>query len=237
MEQGIVIKIGGSLVYDLDNHIREVFFKQLAGWLDHSFTDYSIVVIVVGGGTMSRFLVEELEGLVNNESELHRIGMKTTQLNAQILSSFISEHKNKVINPDTFGESLEALVDRKYKYIVTGGYKEGWSSDMNAAIYADVLNYKKVYKLSNVDYIYSEDPNKSPDVTPITDMSWDEYFTKFNIAEGVSSHTPGLHVPIGAYAAQFAAKKGLAFFLSGGKSINNKDSFTKVFETGTFVHP
>ncbi len=56
--------------------------------------------------------------------------------------------------------------------MVSGGQKVGWSTDMDAAVFADALTLDRVFKVSNVDYIYDKDPKEFFDAKPIKDMTW-----------------------------------------------------------------
>lgn len=236
MSKSFVLKIGGSLIYDSEMRLNSSFFNKFVPWINEARSRYDHLVLIVGGGTMSRHLVEQVKPYAHNEKDLHRIGMEVTVTNAVILSSVIKEAD--VIVPKTLGEALEAVVGDKRQIIVTGGFKPGWSTDMDAAVMADIVDVDKVYKLSNIDSIYTKDPRNNPNARSIRDMSWREYFTQFGITmEGVPSDKPGLHVPIGTYASQFSARKGISFFVSGGDNIAKMNTLNEVFESGTFVHP
>jgi hypothetical protein len=43
-------------------------------------------------------------------------------------------------------------------------------------------------------------------------------------------------MPIDVACAQFCAKKGISFFLCGGKNIETKDNIEEIITTGTLVH-
>lgn len=237
MERSIVIKLGGSLLYDLNLNVRRDFMAKVQSWYLNNAKNYAFVIFVVGGGKISRHLVNQVETLVKNDMSKHRIGMEATRTNAAILAAVLGEGGSEVVIPATFGELLEKVVSHKSGCIVTGGFKAGWSSDMNAVVLADLLGLNKVYKLTNVDHIYTADPTDVPDASPIKDMDWKQYFKMFNISMEIANDAPNLHVPIGTHAAQFAVRKGISFFVSGGSNLEQMQDLNLVFESGTYVHP
>ncbi|WKZ30802.1 MAG: hypothetical protein QY318_03050 [Candidatus Dojkabacteria bacterium] len=237
MEKSIVIKLGGSLIYDLNLGINKELMKKLHSWYVAHGPEYNFIVFVVGGGKISRHLVSQVEDLAKDELSKHRIGMEATRTNAAILASVLGSSAGEILLPTSFGELLEFIVTNKRGTIITGGFKAGWSSDMNAAIVADIIGQNKVYKLSDIDHVYTADPKSNPDATPIQDLTWSDYFKMFNLSMENAHDAPGLHVPVGTHAAQFSVRKGLSFFVSGGKNLESQADLAAVFESGTYLHP
>lgn len=237
MEKSIVIKLGGSLLYDMNLNIKKDIMSKILNWYSANAGQYKYIVFIIGGGKISRHLVSQVKELVSDTTAQHRIGMEATRTNAAILAGVLGQGERDILVPTDFGELLEAVVSGNGGTIVSGGFKVGWSSDMNAAIIADVIGLKKIYKLSDIDHIYTADPDTNPDATPIQELSWSEYFKMFGISMEDSTDTPGKHVPIGTHAAQFCVRKGMSFFVSGGSKLNGESDLSVVFESGTYVHP
>lgn len=235
MNRSFVLKLGGSLIYDSELKLNHTFFTKFLHWIDKAKDKYDHIVIVVGGGTVARHLINQVKPYAHSDKELHQIGMHVTLTNALMLSSLISDKNLSV--PMTLGQALEDLIADNRRIVITGGFKVGWSTDMDAAVLADVIGAKKVYKLSNIDHIYSADPKKVPDARIYKELTWREYNLQFGINDTTIGDKPGFHVPIGSYASQFASRKGLSFFLSGGKTLDQVDDLDLIFESGTYVHP
>jgi uridylate kinase len=235
MKEAIVLKFGGSLIYDSSLKVNKQFLTKLIHWYEEAAQSYKHIVLIVGGGTISRHLVSEVEQFGISEEYKHLIGMQLTTANAVMLASLISETDNAFV-PRTLGEALEAIVGDKRKLIVSGGFKSGWSTDMDAAVLADVLGINRVHKISNIDHVYTNDPKTDPNARIIKDMTWGQFFTQFNIVPGAASHKPGSHSPVGAYAAQFSARKGISFMVSGGKDLEENE-ILQIIESGTLIHP
>lgn len=233
MKPALVLKIGGSLLYDSELRLNKPFLFKLLKWYESVKGEYKQIVMVVGGGTISRHLTDQLSEIVPSDKYLHGIGMATTVVNSQILRSFL--HDEDIYIPSTMGDALETILGEDAKVVITGGYKEGWSTDMDAAVFADITGSKKFYKLSNIDYIYTGDPATTPDARPIPEMTWKDFMTQFEITPGVSSHKPGAHTPIGTFAAQFCMNKGIEVVLGGGSNLDGEGTILEAFEKGSVV--
>lgn len=234
MQKSFVLKIGGSIIYDKSLNINEDFLSKLKEWYVKSKRDYEKIVMVVGGGSLSRELQEKIAGSVGGEDYLHSIGMSVTNTNANILRGYIEDPD--IYIPQRIGDAYEILIAEDGKTVVSGGLKVGWSTDMDAALFADILGEEKIYKVSNIDYVYDKDPKVNNDARPIKDMTWREYFSLFDIQED-STHTPNNNIPIDVECAIFCKKKGISFWLSGGRRIEQQTNFEDILSDGTLVHP
>ncbi len=181
VKSSIILKIGGSVIYDNSLNVNQVLLDKLKEWYFRKKDDYQNIVIVVGGGS---------ELLMNNEKSI----------------------------------------------MVSGGLKVGWSTDMDAAVFADILEESRIIKVSNIDYIYDRDPGVVEDAVAIKDMTWDEYFKLFDIQED-STHSPNKNIPIDVECARFCKKKEISFWISGGDRIKEANVFEDIITEGTLVHP
>jgi uridylate kinase len=234
MQKSFVLKVGGSVVYDKTLNINSPFLTKLKDWYIRTKQDYEKRVMVVGGGSLSRDLQEKIAGSVGGREYLHSIGMSVTHTNANIVKAYIDDPE--IYIPRKLGDAYESLVTDERKTIVSGGLKVGWSTDMDAVVFADILGDSKVYKISNVDYIYNKDPRRNDDAQPIKDMTWREYFDLFGIWED-STHAPNMNIPIDVECAIFSNQKGISIWFSGGERIEQEDTFEGIISEGTLIHP
>ena len=234
MKKNIVFKIGGSVIYDKALNINEEFLKKLKSWYVGTKKDYQKVIMVVGGGSLSRELQDKIAPSVGGEKYLHSIGMSVTNTNANLVKAYLEDEN--IYIPTKLGDAYEFLVSEGEKRMISGGLKIGWSTDMDAALFADILEESKLYMISNVDYIYDKDPNKDEDAKAIKEMTWDEYFDLFNIQED-STHTPNNSIPVDVECARFCSHKGISIWFTGGEKIIQEDTIENVLESGTLVHP
>jgi len=233
-KRDIVLKIGGSILYKDNQDINFDILGKLKGWYVGNREQFQKVVLITGGGAMSRHLQEKMKGNIANEHALHNIAMSVTQTSAELLAGYLGD-KNILI-PKRLGDAYEHLVKEGPGTIVSGGLKAGWSTDMDAVVFSDILQERRVFKISDIDYIYDKDPEKFPDAKPIKDMSWDDYFELFSITEN-DVHKANTSIPIDRECANFSKNKGLSFFVCGGKNIQGDKGLSAIFSDGTLVHP
>ncbi len=230
----IVLKVGGSILYKDNQDINFDLMGKIKSWYVGNRDQYTKVVMVTGGGAMSRSLQQKMEGNIDNEKALHMIAMSVTQTSAEILAGFLGDHN--IYIPKKLGDAYQYMLEEGSRTIVSGGLKVGWSTDMDAAVFADILHEKRVYKVSNIDYIYDKDIKIYPDARPIKDMTWEDYFELFSITDD-DVHQANSHIPIDRECARFCRSKGISFFVCGGKNLYDKESLGDVFADGTLVHP
>jgi uridylate kinase len=236
----MVIKIGGSLLSPKDSVADEVFLRKLVeiiqGIYSNSQNNDLKIVLVVGGGDLSR-KYRDIAISVGDRGEIdqHRIGIVATWMNSELLRILLDTGSlvyKRTLGIGVFANSLEAGIEgitsdfNDWKngdksILVSGGFVNGASTDLNAFVLASKLETDKVYKLSNIDHVYTDDPSKNPNATPIDDMTtslpydltWDEYLKMFE----VDSHKPGLNVPVDILGAKLAKDNGITLCFMDGR--------------------
>jgi uridylate kinase len=234
MKKSIVLKVGGSIFYDPLLNINFELFRRIKKWYEEIKTEYDKVILVTGGGGLSRNMHEKIAGSIGGEDNIHDISMSITQTNASILAAYLDD--KEIFVPKKLGDAYEFLLSDDGKYMVSGGLKIGWSTDMDAAVFADVLDTGRVYKISNIDFIYDKDPKEFFEALPIRDMSWEEYFQMFSILPG-QNNKPNAHIPIDVQCSIFCERKNLSFHITGGKLLEEIEDIKGVLNEGTYVHP
>ena len=232
MSKKVILKIGGSILYDKELNINFRLLAKIHQWYFGIKPEYEKIVMIVGGGALSRNLQEKITEDMEDKY-LHNIGMSVTQTNAALMEGFLNDPD--ILVPVKIGEAYEYLLEKENKTLVSGGLKVGWSTDMDAAVFADMISVDRVFKLSDINYVYNKDPKQNEDAVAIKDMTWQQYFELFNISED-DSHGANAKIPIDVHCARFCQKKNIAFFVCGGKSIVEKESILDVFTDGTLIH-
>jgi uridylate kinase len=232
MGKNIVLKIGGSVMYDAALNINVELFKKVKEWYSEAVQQYEKIIIVTGGGELSRNIQKKVSNDINNENSLHNIAMSVTQTNANMLVGYLEDPN--IFLPKKIGDAYEYIINTQKCTLVSGGLKVGWSTDMDSAVFADIINENTVYKISDIDYIYDSDP-KNGQGNAIKDLTWDGYFKLFNISEG-ENHTVNESIPIDVNCAQFCFRKEISFFICGGNSLMQKARIEDILKEGTLVH-
>jgi len=233
MKKDIVLKVGGSILYDHLLNINFDLFKRIKKWYWDNKESYNHIVLVTGGGGLSRNIESKVSENIKDINGIHGIAMSITQTNATILAAYLED--KDIYVPKTLGDAYEYLNYNPKGNMVSGGLKVGWSTDMDAAVFADTIHTERVYKISNVDFIYDKDPKEFFDATPIRDMTWAEYFQMFEIVPE-QDLIPNAHIPVDAKCSIFCEKKRISFHVTGGKLLYEIDEINKILNEGTFIH-
>lgn len=234
IKKKVVVKIGGSVMYDDNLDVNFSFLHKVRDWYQRVKSDYSKIVFVVGGGSLSRNLQAKIGETIQDEHYLHSIAMSVTQTNASILSAILDDAD--IYLPKTLGDAYEALMNDNMRTLVSGGLKVGWSTDMDASIFADIISSGRVIKISNIDYLYDKDPHEYNDAKIIKEITWNGYCKLFNITED-SKHIPNNSAPVDKECAVFSLKKGISFFICGGKRLSEKENIEDILSEGTLIYP
>ena len=204
----IVVSVGGSLL--VPGAIDVSFLKRFRELLLSKTREGSSFYIVAGGGRLARNY-QEAAAEIRGEETLDRedvdwLGIHSTRLNAHLLRTiFIEEAQPKIIeNPTKPIRGRESIV-------IGAGWKPGWSTDYCAVMAAKTLGAKKLVNLSNIDYVYTEDPRKNPEATKIETINWPEFRRLIP-----SEWDPGLSAPFDPVAAREAEALGLEVAIING---------------------
>jgi uridylate kinase len=222
----LVISLGGSiLVPDGINQETILHIRQL---VEYCKKVQRSLIIVVGGGAPARMYQEALRHAGINESEvLDWMGISATHMNAQFIAATLGYRTQAIVTScDTFEFAGEPLV-------IAGGWKPGWSTDYVAVYLAKACGAQQVLNVSNIPYVYEQDPRVVPDAKYFTQLSWKEYSAL--IPEVWS---PGLSSPFDPIASRFAETHGLEVIILSGKEITEIPKYlqTQIYQ-GTRIHP
>lgn len=194
------------------NEINTVFlanFKTLI--LDYISRGFRFVMIAGGGKTARRYQAAGNEVTPLTKDDMDWLGIHTTRLNAHLLRSvFVNEaHPRLITNP-------HEDMDWKESVLIGAGWRPGCSTDYDAVLIAKNLSIKKLINLSNIDYVYTDDPRKNPDAQKIESIEWKD-FRKLIPEEW----DPGLSSPFDPVAARESEKMGLEVVILNGNDVNN----------------
>jgi uridylate kinase len=101
--------------------------------------------------------------------------------------------------------------------LICAAEEPGHSSDVDAVKIAKRIGTNILYRLTNVDAIYTSDPKSNPDAQPIHKLTWDKYFEVL----GINEFTPGGHYPVDPVASKMSNEADLIFYLMDGENLEN----------------
>lgn len=225
--QKIIISLGGSLIVPDD--IDTGFLRSFVSLISERVKTGSQFAIITGGGRVCRryqSAAREL-GVVEPE-KLDWVGIHVTKLNAHFLRILFGD----LAHPE-IGDDPEILGEVARPVLIGAGFHPGHSTDFGAVQIAEKLGARKIVNLSNIDYVYDNDPRQFPDARKIVRVSWREFRKILPEEWG-----PGLNSPFDGVAAEKAEKLHLEVAIMNGRNLANFENYLdgKAF-IGSVIHP
>ncbi len=154
----VVLKIGGSLLYDEKGDIVLDIIRNFAETIraltkkGHQFT------IIVGGGKPARKYIAAARFLGASEAQCDWLGIKIARNNAELVSAALGE-----LAYPRIVESLDELEIAAIsgKIVLMGGLIPAQSTNAVAAVAAELLSADMFLNATNVDGVYDRDPKEA----------------------------------------------------------------------------
>lgn len=226
-----VISVGGSIIAPdkVDYAFLSDFRDMIVSYL--SSNAEAKLIFVAGGGAPARVYQDALRHIdPEAPAEMQDwLGIRATHLNGMLLRAVFSRYVSDELVTDPTAEGI-AFGGR---ILVAGGWKPGFSTDTDAVYLARRFGGRTVINLSNIKKVYTDDPRKNPDATPIDRISWPE-FRKIVGYEW----NPGLNAPFDPIASGIAEESGMTVIAADGRNIENTRAILegRPFE-GTVICP
>lgn len=208
----LVMSVGGSLVVPNGN-IDTDFLSGLREVIKTHAKDGWRFVIVVGGGGTARHYQSAARDVVDlTREDLDWLGIHSTRLNGHLMRTIFRD----LAHPKMITDPTNPPDDWTQDMLVAAGWRPGWSTDYVSTCLAKELGTDLVVNLSNIDYLYSEDPNKNPDAEPIANIGWEKFRTMVG-----DEWDPGMNVPFDPVASKMAQKEDMRVILANGGNLEN----------------
>jgi uridylate kinase len=117
------------------------------------------IVVVAGGGEVSRKYISAARKLGATEALCDELGIEVARLNAQLLIIKLGEEAYP--KPPSSNRELR-LALASGKIVILGGLHPGQSTNAVAAMAAEEMRADLLINATNVDGVYSADPKKDP---------------------------------------------------------------------------
>lgn len=208
----VVISVGGSIVVP-NGEINVEFLKEFKKSLvAHAKKGWKFVIVVGGGGTARSYQgAAKSVGDVASD-DLDWLGIHSTRLNGHLMRTVFRDIAHPVMYKDP------TRVPHRFKehVLVAAGWKPGWSTDYVATRIAKRLGAKIVLNLSNIDYLYTADPRKDKNATPICEITWKDFRKMVG-----NKWDPGMNAPFDPIASRLAHNAGIQAILLNGLNLAN----------------
>ncbi len=222
-ESIMVLSVGGSLIVP-PGGIDVNFLKKLNIFIRHYITLGKKFFLIAGGGTMCREYQKAAKEVIGHltEEDIDWLGIHATRLNAHLLRTiFVDIAHPRII------ENYERKLENWHESVVIGaGWMPGNSTDYDAVALARDYNARLIINMSNIDWIYDQDPKKFPEAKKIAKISWTDYRKIVG-----DTWSPGLNTPFDPIASKFAQELGLTVVITNG---NNFDNLHKIIDGQEF---
>lgn len=210
MNNTYVISLGGSLIKP--DGIDTEFLNDFKVLITSEVKTGKRFIIVCGGGKVCREYQHALSKISKpTATQLDWMGIYTTWTNAQLVRLMFQKlaHKNIIVDPNI-------KVPFKEKLLIAGGWMPGRSTDDDTVRLAKIYGASTIVNLSNIDFVYTKDPNKFPDAKKIEQSTWQDFKKVIG-----TKRIPGGNYPFDPVAAGFAQKNKLKVVITNGKNLAN----------------
>jgi uridylate kinase len=170
MKENIVIKIGGSLLYNVKNEIDRNKIAEFCK-ICRTKREKGIIIIVCGGGLLARDFIDVIRFFNGSETVCDIFGIEISRINAKLLITCFQEYAYPQV-PKSVEELSIALLFNKI--IVMGGLQPGQSTTSVALEVAEFIQADRLLILTDVDGIYDKDPKKFDDAKLLKRVNYDQ---------------------------------------------------------------
>ncbi|MFH0805160.1 MAG: UMP kinase, partial [Patescibacteria group bacterium] len=154
-KQTIVISLGGSLV--VPDQINAKYLKLFRHLLiSYIRRGWRFILIVGGGKTARRYQQAASQVTRTGQDDLDWLGIHSTRLNGHLMRTIFREYAYPVLITSMRKVNLKTAKP----VIVAAGFVPGSSTDLRAVQLASVYRSTTVLNLSNIDWVYTQDPAK-----------------------------------------------------------------------------
>lgn len=218
-----VLSVGGSLVVPktgIDTKFLQDFKKLI---VKHAKLGKRFV-IVVGGGTTARNYQDAARRVGKlTRDDIDWLGIHATRMNGHLMRTVLRD----VAHPIMVKDPTRPIGTWTESVLVAAGWKPGWSTDYVATRLAKKVGATTIANLSNIDYVYTKDPNKFKDAKKIEQISWKAFRKMVG-----DVWDPGMNVPFDPIASKLAEQQKMHVAIVNGTNIKNLDRLLsgKTFE-------
>ncbi|MEA3203649.1 MAG: uridylate kinase [Thermoplasmata archaeon] len=185
----VAVVMGGSILAPAE--LDPAFLQDVAGRLAEWSKERQLFVVVGGGSPARKYIsAARLSGVA--EDLLDRIGIQATRLNAQTLACILRK-LGADVNLEVPHSTAQALrFAEQHAIVVMGGTVPGHSTDYVAVELAVEGRCARFVDATNVDGVYTRDPNKHRDARFLPQMSFEDLLAVIGEREWTAAGAPGV---------------------------------------------
>ena len=153
----VVLKLGGSLLYNDANEIILDRVREYASAIKELTSKDHQFAVVVGGGKPARTFITAARALGASEAQCDWLGIKIARHNAELLCAALGDIAYPKIAETLDELEIAACTGR---VVLMGGLTPGQSTNAVAALAAEAIHANLLLNATNVDGVYDKDPKE-----------------------------------------------------------------------------
>lgn len=209
-----IISLGGSLI--VPDQIDHQFLKSFKDIILNLVEKGNRFLIISGGGKICRVYQAAARQITDlTDEDIDWLGIHVTHLNAHLLRTIFRGHAHtKVLT------HYDEKIDIQEPIVIGAGWKPGHSTDFDAVSFAQLYGAKRVVNLSDIAFVYDQDPNQFPDATPLKNISWGQFRKMIG-----DVWAPGRNSPFDPIASKLAQEAGIEVVVMNGNDLSNFQNY------------
>ncbi|MFX0060366.1 MAG: UMP kinase [Candidatus Heimdallarchaeota archaeon] len=226
--KNIVIKIGGSLLFNNDFTINYERLREFSDIIRNE-GKFDTIVVVCGGGLIAREYINATRNFSKNEAFCDSIGIDLSRINSKLIISSLGRIAYPVV-PRNMEELSRAVLFNKI--IVMGGLQPGQSTTSVALEVAEIIESKTLVILTDVKGIYNKDPNVYPDAKIFNQINYNQLQEILIGQSGTSKALAGEYRIFDLVSLQILRRSRIQAYILSGKDLNE---FRKLWSGNTKI--
>ncbi len=214
----VTISLGGSII--VPDEIDWEFVRDFKKLIKEQIVKGYRFIIITGGGKLARRYQEAAIKITRKitAEDQDWLGIHATRMNGHFIRTIFRDLAHPIIN--TNPNDLENFYGFKESILVAAGWRPGFSTDYDAVLLGKYFGVRKIINLSNIDYVYSQDPKKYPQAKKLEKLTW----AKFRKIVG-DKWDPGLNAPFDPIASKIAQANGMEVAIMNGRNLKNIQNY------------
>lgn len=211
----VSLVFGGSILAPAQ--LDAGFLQQVAQRLV-PISKHTNLFLVVGGGSPARAHIQAARSAGVAEDLLDRIGIAATRLNAQTMACILRRHGADVNLEIPQTASQAVRLAEQHAIVVMGGTVPGHSTDYVAVELAVEGACQRFVNATNVDGVYTRDPNKHKDAQFKAQLSFEDLLGIIEEREWTAAGAPGV---MDGPATVLLARNAIETAIVNGNNLDN----------------
>lgn len=219
--KNIVIKIGGSLLFNNSFQINAEKIIQFSTIIRNK-VKYDSIVVVCGGGLIAREYIKTVRFFKKNEAFCDTIGIDLSQINSRLIIASLGESAYPIV-PKNVEDLSKAILFNKI--VVMGGLQPGQSTTSVAFEAAELIDAESLVILTDVEGIYDKDPKEYTDAKLIKSLDYNQLQKIILKQSGNKQAAAGEYRIFDLVSLQILKRSRITVYIISGKDLKEFSKF------------